>query len=203
MWNHNVEVKAIHWGGRPQGVPGSLTCILSCLLVARGAAAADPVPATVPDAPVAPQPAVVPPGTFGPSWDLDGTYLWLGPIGAASFVDAKWDSTFGGEAAVVVVRERAPLGLFGANLGASRWTERGGGRVWVDGLVGTALLGHMMGASLGPILELSPLAHPRLGASIGAWGFAGITPFARVGAVSNLGMFAEVGIHIALPVVRR
>jgi hypothetical protein len=35
------------------------------------------------------------------------------------------------------------------------------------------------------------------------WVFAGITPFARVGAVSDLGMFAELGVHIALPVLRR
>lgn len=159
----------------------------------------------MPDAPAAPlwQPVVVPAATFRPSWDLDGTYLWLGPIGAASYVDARWDSTFGGEAAVVVVHERKPLGLAGVNLGASRWTERGGGRVWVDGLVGTHLIGRMVGASLGPILELSELAHPRLGASIGVWGFAGITPFARVGTVSKLGIFAELGVHIALPVLRR
>jgi hypothetical protein len=166
-------------------------------------AVADPAVTTVPDAPAARQPVVVPPATFRSSWDLDGTYLWLGPIGAASFVDSTWDSTFGGEAAVVVVRERSPLGLFGANLGASRWTERGGGRVWVDGLAGTRLLGRMVGASLGPILELSELARPKLGASIGVWGFAGITPFARVGTVSQLGMFAELGVHIALPVLRR
>ena len=75
--------------------------------------------------------------------------------------------------------------------------------MWVDGLLGTHLLGRMMGASLGPILELSEIAHPRLGASVGVWGFAGITPFARVGTVSHLGMFAELGIHIALPVLRR
>lgn len=167
-----------------------------------GTAAADPV-VVAPDAPASSQPVVVPRATFRPSSDLDGTYLWLGPVGAASFIDARWDSTFGGEGAVVAVHEHAALGLLGANLGASRWTVRGGGRVWVDGLVGTRLLGRMMGASLGPILELSEIAHPRLGASIGVWGFAGITPFVRVGSVSHLGMFAELGIHIALPVLRR
>lgn len=211
MWPLYVARKPPPWGLGPQ-VPGSLLRPLhgsrwplfaACLLVVMRAAAADPGVATVPDAPAAPQPVVVPRATFRPSWDLDGTYLWLGPVGAASFVDATWDSTFGGEAAVVVVREHALLGLVGGNLGASRWTERGGGRVWVDGLIGTRLMGRMMGASLGPILELSELAHPRLGASIGAWGFVGITPFARVGAVSHLGMFAELGIHIALPVLRR
>jgi hypothetical protein len=157
----------------------------------------------VPDPPAAPRVITVPPATFRPSWDLDGTYLWLGPLGAASYSDARWDSTFGGEAALVVVREREPLGVVGVDLGASRWSAHDGGRVWVDGLIGSALLGRMMGASLGPILDLSELAHPRFGGSIGIWGFAGITPFARVGAVTGTGMFAELGIHIALPVLHR
>jgi hypothetical protein len=75
--------------------------------------------------------------------------------------------------------------------------------VWVDGLFGTYLSGHLTGVSLGPIIELSDVAHARPGGSFGVWAFAGITPFARVGSVANLGMFAEVGIHIALPVLRR
>jgi hypothetical protein len=167
---------------------------VACLVAAARVAAADPS---------AQPPVTVPPASFTPSWDLDGTYLWLGPLGAASHVDARWDSTFGADLALVVVRERERLGLVGVDLGASRWTERGGGRVWVDGMMGTHLLDRMMGISLGPIVELSDLAHPRLGASIGVWGFAGITPFARLGAVADLGMFAEIGIHIALPVLRR
>ena len=175
--------------------------LLALWLVPR-TAAADPV-TTAPDAPGVSHPIVVPPGTFTPSWDLDGTYLWLGPVGAASHVDSRWDSTFGGEAVIGVVHERAAVGLWGANLGASRWTGRGGGEIWLDGLIGTDVLGRMMGASLGPILEISELAHPRIGASIGVWGFAGITPFARIGTVSELGMFAELGVHIALPVLRR
>lgn len=164
-------------------------------------AAADPVTA-VTDPRSAP-PVVVPPVRLQPTSDLDGTYLWLGPLGAASRIDARWDSTFGADAAIVTVRERARLALIGGDLGASRWTARGGGRVWVDGLLGTYLFGHLTGISLGPILELSDVTHPRPGGSFGVWGFAGITPFARVGSVANLGMFAEVGVHIALPVLRR
>jgi fructose-specific component phosphotransferase system IIB-like protein len=175
---------------------------VACFFAVIRIAAADPA-AEVIDPPEEAHPVTVPPSTLPPTWDLDGTYVWLGPVGAASHIDARWDSTFGAEAAVVAVHERESLGLVGANLGASRWTARGGGRVWVDGLVGTHLLDHMMGISLGPILELSDLAHPRPGASIGVWGFAGITPFARLGAVANLGMFAEVGLHISLPVLRR
>jgi len=57
--------------------------------------------------------------------------------------------------------------------------------------------------SAGPLVELSDLAHPRIGGSIGLWGFVGVTPFARVGLVNDLGGFAEIGVHIALPVLRR
>ncbi|MBC7973342.1 MAG: hypothetical protein H7138_00030 [Myxococcales bacterium] len=146
---------------------------------------------------------MVAPARFRPSWDLDGLYLWLGPIGAASYVETRWDSTFGVEATLGVVREGAPVGLIGINVGASRWTRREGGRIWLDGVVGTRVLGRMLGASLGPIVELAELARPRLGASVGLWGYAGIAPFVRVGGVSDLGMFAELGVHIALPVLRR
>jgi hypothetical protein len=210
-----IALKAVHWGIHPQALSGQharavvarTACSVACFVLVMHVAeiaTADPGPAIVPDPPSATRPVVVPPSTLAPTWDLDGTYLWLGPVGAASHIDARWDSTFGGEAALVVVRERARLGVLGANLGASRWTARGGGRVWVDGLIGTRLLlGHMMGISLGPILELSELAHPRPGASIGVWGFAGITPFVRLGTVADLGMFAELGVHIALPVLRR
>jgi hypothetical protein len=143
------------------------------------------------------------PDAFAPSWDLDGCYLWLGPSGAASHVDASWDSTIGADAAVVRIRERDPLAVIGGAFGASRWTERGGGRLWLDALAGTHLGGRLIGLSAGPLLELSDLAHPRLGGSLGLWAFFGITPFVRIGAVRELGAFGEVGIHLALPVFRR
>jgi hypothetical protein len=146
-----------------------------------------------------------------PSWDLDGLYLWLGPTGAASRIarsgprsppDAQWDSTIGASLSFVRVREAEALGAIGASLGASRWTERGGGRVWLDGIVGTRL-GRMVGLTAGPLLELSELSRPRVGASVGAWAFVGVTPFVRVGTVQDLGGFVEIGVHIALPVIRR
>ena len=52
-------------------------------------------------------------------------------------------------------------------------------------------------------VELGELAHPRPGGSIGLWAFVGVTPFVRVGIVEKLGGFAEVGLHISLPVLRR
>ena len=117
-------------------------------------------------------------------------------------VDATWDTTFGGDLALVRIREREAISAIGLDAGASRWTARDGGRIWVDALVGTRLGGRIYGVSAGPILELSELAHPRIGGSIGAWAFFGITPFARIGVVEELGAFVDVGIHIALPVYR-
>jgi hypothetical protein len=200
-----IALKLIQWGLFPQVVQAVLRCAvlawIVCLVSVIRVAAADPVtPVTDPSGGA---PVVVPPASLAPTWDLDGAYLWLGPVGAASRVDAKWDSTFGADASIVVVRERARLALVGANLGASRWTARGGGRIWVDGVLGTSFQDHLLGISLGPIVELSDVTHPRLGGSIGVWGFAGIAPFARVGSVQNLGTFAELGVHIALPVLRR
>lgn len=212
-------VKSIHWGIRPRVERRNAHSIalwtgLAALAVQNATAIAQPpdtstsrsrdgLQPVVPDGPARRGPVVVPPANLPSPSNLDGVYLWLGPVGAASYVDHAWDSTFGGDLALVVVRENEPLAALGVTVGASRWTERGGGRVWVDGLVGTHLLGEMIGASLGPLVELSDLAHPRVGGSLGLWGFAGITPFARLGAVSGLGMFAELGIHIDLPVLRR
>jgi hypothetical protein len=163
---------------------------------------ADPS-ATVPDPPSRKTIPRVGAGELRASNDLDATYLWLGPSGAASRVDAEWDSTIGADASVIRVREHARLAAIGGSLGGSRWTARGGGRLWLDAIAGTRVLGVMTGVSAGPLVELSDLAHPRIGGSIGVWAFVGVTPFARIGTVQELGMFGEVGLHIALPVVGR
>lgn len=181
--------------------PVGLLGILACFLAVTSARA-DPSTATVPDPPARARPPAVGPGNFRASSDLDGVYLWLGPTGAASRIDGAWDSTFGGLAALVRIREGRSLGLVGAMVGGTLWTERGGGRIWLDAVAGTRL-GRMVGVSAGPILELSETTHPRVGGSIGLWGFVGVTPFARVGIVEDLGGFAEIGVHVALPVLRR
>lgn len=194
--NVEVETKALGHGG-----PGLWWLMSACLLgfctkIAHGAPPThiDPDPPPRQNAPA----RVLP-----PSWDLDGLYIWLGPSGAATYVETDWDSTIGGDLSVMRIRERDVVGAIGASLGGARWTVRGGGRIWLDAIAGTRVFGRMTGISAGPILELSELAHPRVGGSVGLWTFVGVTPYARVGAVSDLGAFVEVGIHIALPVVRR
>jgi hypothetical protein len=154
-----------------------------------------------PDPPARRAPPALPPAEERPSWDLDGVYLWLGPMGAASRIRAEWDSTIGADVTVIRIRENAWLGAIGATAGASRWTVRDGGRIWLDGLVGTRL-GRMVGFSAGPIVELAELAHPRLGGSVGVWAFLGVTPYLRAGTVREMGGFVEIGVHVALPILR-
>lgn len=160
------------------------------------AIAPDPPPRTT-------SPPRVGPGNLRPSWNLDGLYVWLGPTGAASHVDADWDSTFGGDLAIVRVRERALVSAIGIDAGASMWTARGGGRIWADAVIGTRIGKRIYGLTAGPLVEFADTQHPRYGASVGTWAFFGITPFVRIGAVQELGAFVDVGVHIALPVFRR
>lgn len=183
--------------------------ILGAFFVFCGSARADPAqsprpsPTTLrPDPPLRSRPPVVGPSGFAPSSILDGVYVWLGPTGSLARVEGATDSSIGVAAAIVRVRESAAIGMIGIAAGASLWTARDGGRVWVDGVVGTRL-GRMAGVSVGPLIELGDLHHPRIGGSIGVWAFLGVTPYARVGAIQDGGGFAEVGLHIAFPIFRR
>lgn len=182
--------------------------MFACFLevMSTNSAHADPAAFTPtkidPDPPARISEPAVPPDHHPPSWDLDGLYVWLGPMGAASHVEQTWDSTIGGSLSVVRVREGSLLGAIGASFGGSRWTVRGGGRVWLDLIAGTRI-GRMVGVSAGPLLELSELSHPNIGGSVGLWAFVGVTPFVRAGVVTELGGFVEIGLQIALPVIRR
>ncbi len=161
---------------------------------------------TIPDLPTRVAPAAV--GRGAPReplpafHDLDGMYLWLGPSATGSYADGRWDSTFGAALALVRVREAAPLAVLGVSTGIGKWTERDGGRIWADLVLGTRRLGPTVGLTLGGILELAELANPRPGGAVGLWLFTGVTPFVRAGLVTELGGFVELGLHIALPAWR-
>jgi hypothetical protein len=190
---------------RNWGMPSPAPLVLA-ILITNGIAAADPVVGfvptqTSPDPPVRPPPEPSP--VLPPTWDLDGLYLWLGPIGAVGREAAVWDSTFGGDLALVRVREREPLGALGLTVGASKWTTHDGGRIWLDGLVGTEPVGHVMvGLTAGALLELDQISAPRIGGTVGLWAYDAIAPYVRVGYIDDLGGFVEFGLHIPLPVYR-
>jgi hypothetical protein len=161
--------------------------LASLVVLGFGVASADPVP----------------PVKLRAASDLDGVHIWLGAVGAATHVESEWDSAWGGAVAVIRIRERAPLGAIGAWLGGAHYAVRDGGRVWLDGVVGTRRLGgRMLGAGVGPVLELGDFRHPRAGAQATFWCFAGVVPYARLGVLEASGSFVEVGISLSVPALR-
>lgn len=144
-----------------------------------------------------------PPAQLRASSDLDGLQLWVGPVGAATRIEGGWDSAWGGTAALLRVREHRTVGAAGAWLGAAHYAARDGGRIWIDGVLGTRrLVGRMLGIAAGPVLELGDLHHPRAGAQASIWCFAGVVPYARLGVLEASGSFVEVGVSIAVPALR-
>ena len=104
---------------------------------------------------------------------------------------------------MVRVREHAWLGALGVSIGGARWTERDGGRLWLDGIAGTRRsLPSMIGVSIGPMIEVGDLHHPRIGVSGSIWLFAGVVPYLRMGVVDAAGGFLEAGLQLSLPALR-
>lgn len=141
------------------------------------------------------------------SADLDGSYVWLAlwgaRTGAADGGRGGYDSCIGGELAFTRVRESQALGLLGVTAGGGRYASSDDGRLWANAIVGTRRgTGWMAGGSAGALLELSPTARPKLGGAVGVWAFVGVVPFLRIGAMEGRGAFAELGVEIALPVLR-
>lgn len=136
------------------------------------------------------------------SSDLDGVVLWLGPRLAMASYDGERDSLVGLELVVGRVREQQRLSLVGGAVGAARFGAADAGRVWGQLVVGSRPWGQWLGGSVGPLIELSSLARPKLGASVGVWVALGIVPFARLCAIDDRGVTAELGIQVPLPVRR-
>lgn len=156
-----------------------------------------------PTSALADEPAPTRPPTFRSTADLDGTYLWLGPSGAAARVDDGWYSSWGGGVQLVRVRERARVGVVGAWLSGVHYAGRDGGRVALEAVIGTRrVLGPMLGLGLGPVLELGERHHPWAGGQVSAWLYAGVSPYVRLGAVANAGAYLELGVQVSLPARR-
>ncbi|HVV83152.1 MAG TPA: hypothetical protein VHE35_08725 [Kofleriaceae bacterium] len=140
---------------------------------------------------------------FRSTADLDGTYLWLGPSGAAARIDGGWYSSWGGGLQLLRVREHARLGVVGGWLSGIHYAGRDGGRVALEAVVGTRrLFGPVVGLSAGPVLELGERHHPWAGAQASAWLWAGISPYVRVGTVQDAGGYVELGVQVSLPAHR-
>lgn len=147
--------------------------------------------------------AAAPPLKLRAASDLDGLHLFVGPIGAATHVGGDWDSAWGGSLVLLRVREQAWLGTAGAWLGGAHYAATDGGRLWLDGVIGTRrLVGRMIGVGAGSVVELGQLQHPRLGAQASIWCFAGVVPYARLGVLDASGPFVELGVSLSIPTLR-
>lgn len=167
--------------------------VIVMLTAASPAVADDTVPAQ-------PEPALRYTG------DLDGEYVFLGPVGGAVQIEDAWDGAFGAQLGVIRVREQRVLSAAGLMLAGNRYSARDGGRLWLECVVGSRRipgLGRtLVGISAGPALELGSVQHPRGGVTGSAWLFAGVIPYVRGGTFDEAGSFVEVGLALALPVGR-
>jgi len=135
--------------------------------------------------------------------DLDGDKLFLGPVGGAVHIEGTWDSAVGGELTWLRIRERRLVSAAGVGFGYARYAARDGGRLWLEGVVGTRRLGgFLVGATAGPAMELGDVQHARVGATASAWVFVGVIPYVRAGVFDEAGGYLELGLALELPVWR-
>jgi hypothetical protein len=124
-------------------------------------------------------------------------------VASAVHVEGTWDGGFGGELGVGRLSDRRGLALWAASVGLLGFSERTGGRAWAELAVGTRWpTGVPVGIGLGPAVELDDIRRPRWGGQATLFVFAAVVPYVRVGAVDDGGLFADVGVRIAFPVIR-
>jgi hypothetical protein len=135
--------------------------------------------------------------------NLDGLYVTIGPIGAATRVEDEWLSAAGGELSVVYVRERCLPAAVGVDAGGISFAGRAGGRIWAEAEVAIGRpLPVGIGVSAGLVAEVDANRPPRYGWQGTIWVFAGIIPYFRVGSVEESGGFVELGLMIKIPARR-
>mgnify|MGYP001589477805 CR=1 FL=1 len=134
---------------------------------------------------------------------LDGVYLTLGPLGVLTRVHGQTTTGTGLELSVVHVDEHAWLAAYGVAVGGVGYTERDGGRLWLEAEVAhQGSLPVAIGLGLGVTAEVDPVRPPRFGAQATLWVFAGIVPYVRVGTLAQAGTYLEAGIIIKVPVAQ-
>lgn len=135
--------------------------------------------------------------------DLDGIYLTLGPIGAATRVEGDWFSSAGAELSVVYVREKCYPAAVGVAGGGISFAGREGGRLWAEAEVAfNRPLPFGVGLGAGLVAEVDANRPARLGPQATLWVFAGIIPYFRMGTVEETGSFVELGVMIKIPARR-
>lgn len=143
-----------------------------------------------------------PPGLLPELSDLDGHYLWLGPVGSVVHSQGSVDTAFGGLVAVVQVRETRVLASRGLVLGAAHQSSADLGDVWVEGLAGTRrLLPLHAGVTLGAGLQFAEFAHPVPLATASLWTFMGPMVFVRATATADSWQLGA-GLALMLPARR-
>ena len=135
--------------------------------------------------------------------DATGHYLGIGPVAVLTSMEDAFDGGFGGELAYARVHEHRSLAVVAVAGGAIQFTERDGGRLWLDLLAGVNNpLGGWLGLGIGPAVEVDAVRVPRWGGQLTAWVHIGVTPFVRVGHVEKTGTFVDVGLKVVLPAIR-
>lgn len=99
--------------------------------------------------------------------------------------------------------DRPWLAGWAASVGAAAYSERDGGRVWLQLATATRRMGGVLvGIAAGPTLELAETRHARWGGQGSVWLFAGATPYAQVTSLTDGELAVDVGLRIPLPAVR-
>lgn len=133
--------------------------------------------------------------------DLSGWYVSLGPVGAAVRIQDNWFAAAGAEVSLVRIRQDRVPAMFGLAAGGVSYASRDGGRLWLE--LETAVdqpLPVAIGLGAGVTAEADPVLRWRWGGQATLWVFAGVIPYARVGAVEEYGAFVELGIMLKMPV---
>ena len=132
---------------------------------------------------------------------LDGLHVTLGPAVAVVRSGDSFSTATGAEISLINVAERRLPGALGIAVGGLGFTDRAGGRLWLEGEFAiTNPLPVAIGLGLGTTVEVDRVRPPRFGLQSTLWFFLGVIPYLRVGAVAETGIFWEVGAMVKLPI---